>query len=109
MSKTIAVVGATGAQGGSVTRAFLKLDGWKVRAITRNTSSDGAKKLASEGAEVVAANSDDEASLVKAFEVRATYLSRHNLYLTPSGGHCHLRRHQFLGVSVYWEHSDPVR
>ncbi|KAJ4348070.1 uncharacterized protein N0V89_009442 [Didymosphaeria variabile] len=68
MSKTIAVVGATGAQGGSVARAFLKLDGWKVRAITRNTGSDNAKKLASEGAEVVSANADDEASLLKAFE-----------------------------------------
>ncbi|KAF2443614.1 NAD(P)-binding protein [Karstenula rhodostoma CBS 690.94] len=68
MSKTIAIVGATGAQGGSVARAFLKLDGWKVRAITRNTGSDNAKKLASEGAEVVSANTDDEASLVKAFE-----------------------------------------
>ncbi|KAJ4287573.1 hypothetical protein N0V90_012276 [Kalmusia sp. IMI 367209] len=68
MSKTIAVVGATGAQGGSVARAFLKLDGWKVRAITRNASSDNAKALASQGAEVVSANADDEASLVKAFE-----------------------------------------
>lgn len=70
MSKLIAVVGATGAQGGSVVRQFLKLDGWKVRAITRNASSDSAKALASEGAEVVSANSDDEASMVKAFEVQ---------------------------------------
>lgn len=69
MTKTIAVIGATGAQGGSVARAFLKLDGWKVRAITRNTTGEKAKALASEGAEVVSANTDDESSLVKAFEV----------------------------------------
>ncbi|KAF1965844.1 NAD(P)-binding protein [Bimuria novae-zelandiae CBS 107.79] len=68
MSKTIAVIGATGSQGGSVARTFLKLAGWKVRAITRNTDSDKAKALASEGAEIISANVDDESSLVKAFE-----------------------------------------
>ena len=50
-------------------REFLKLDGWKVRAITRNVDSEKAKALASQGAEVVSANIDDEDSLVKAFEV----------------------------------------
>lgn len=70
MSKIIAVIGATGAQGGSVAEQFLQLDGWQVRAITRNADSDKAKALASKGAEVVTADCWDEASLIKAFEVR---------------------------------------
>jgi uncharacterized protein YbjT (DUF2867 family) len=68
MSKIIAVHGATGMQGGSVVKSLLKSE-WKVRAITRNISSDSAKALAAEGVEVVAANFDDEASLAKAYEV----------------------------------------
>jgi len=69
MVKTIAVLGATGTQGGGVVKVLLKSGDWKVRAITRNTGSDKAKALASSGAEVVAANTDDIDSLVKAFEV----------------------------------------
>ena len=68
MAKTIAVTGATGTQGGAVARALLEA-GWKVRGITRKTDSDAAKKLASQGAEVVSASFDDQASLEKAFEV----------------------------------------
>jgi uncharacterized protein YbjT (DUF2867 family) len=41
--------------------------GFACRAITRNTRSDGAKALAAKGAEVVAADLDDETSLTKAF------------------------------------------
>jgi uncharacterized protein YbjT (DUF2867 family) len=68
--KVIAVVGATGAQGGGVVRAILadKDSGFTARAITRNVNSDKAKALAASGAEVVAANVDDEASLRRAFE-----------------------------------------
>lgn len=69
MTKLIAIVGASGAQGGGVANILLKTPGWKVRAITRNSSSDKAKDLAARGAEVVQANLDDEESLVKAFEV----------------------------------------
>ena len=43
---TIAVFGATGAQGGSVVRQLLKNPEWKVRGITRNVHSPAAKKLA---------------------------------------------------------------
>jgi NAD(P)-dependent dehydrogenase (short-subunit alcohol dehydrogenase family) len=67
--KIIAVTGATGSQGGGVVNVMKKVAGWKVRAITRNVESDAAKKLASEGIEVVSASFDDEDSLVKAFEV----------------------------------------
>ena len=68
--KVIAVVGATGAQGGGVVRAILadKSSGFAARAITRNVNSDKAKALAASGAEVVAANVDDEASVRRAFE-----------------------------------------
>src|SRR4051794_1754434 len=63
--KTIAVFGATGAQGGGLVRAILDdpNGGFSVRAITRDVNSDKAKELARLGAEVVAANVDDEASL----------------------------------------------
>jgi len=59
MSKqTITVFGATGQQGGSVVDAIfadpeLKAK-WNVRAVTRDTTKDAAKKLAEQGAEVVA-------------------------------------------------------
>lgn len=66
MSKLIAVLGSTGQQGGAVAQACLKA-GWKVRAITRDVNK--GKALAEQSAEVVAANLDDEASLLKAFEV----------------------------------------
>jgi uncharacterized protein YbjT (DUF2867 family) len=68
--KVIAVVGATGAQGGGLVRAILadKDSRFMARAITRNVNSDKAKALAASGAEVAAANVDDEASLRRAFE-----------------------------------------
>jgi uncharacterized protein YbjT (DUF2867 family) len=68
--KVIAVVGATGAQGGSLARAILEDQGggYSVRAITRNPESDKAKALAALGAEVVKANMDDKPSLERAFE-----------------------------------------
>ncbi|MCJ1314145.1 hypothetical protein MMC25_007825 [Agyrium rufum] len=67
MAKTIAVVGSTGGQGGSVVTAMLKA-GWNVRGLTRSTNGKGAEALKARGVEVVAANLDDEASLTKAFE-----------------------------------------
>lgn len=65
----IAVAGATGAQGGGLARAILAdpSGGFAVRALTRDPSSDKAKALAAAGAEVVAANIDDLASVKKAF------------------------------------------
>ncbi|MEO8451829.1 MAG: NmrA/HSCARG family protein [Gemmatimonadota bacterium] len=67
--KTIAIIGATGAQGGGLARAILAdQDGpFKARVLTRSPGSDKAKALAALGAEVVAANVDDEASLRRAF------------------------------------------
>jgi uncharacterized protein YbjT (DUF2867 family) len=67
--KLIAVTGATGAQGGGLVRAILNdpNGGFAVRAITRDPNSDKARALAALGAEVVAGDVDDEASLQRAF------------------------------------------
>lgn len=67
--KLIAVVGATGAQGGGLVRAILNdKHGWfTARAITRDVQSEKAKGLAALGAEVVAADLDSPESLRKAF------------------------------------------
>lgn len=68
--KIIAVVGATGSQGGGLARAILAdPDGpFALRAITRDANSPKAKEFAAAGAEVVEADLDDEASLRKAFD-----------------------------------------
>jgi uncharacterized protein YbjT (DUF2867 family) len=67
--KIIAVVGATGSQGGGLARAILDDANSKfaVRALTRNPDSDAARRLAAQGAEVVEADIADETSLTKAF------------------------------------------
>jgi uncharacterized protein YbjT (DUF2867 family) len=67
--KVIAVVGATGAQGGGLARAILadESGGFAVRALTRDPSSEPARALARLGAEVVRADLDDPASLVEGF------------------------------------------
>jgi uncharacterized protein YbjT (DUF2867 family) len=68
--KIIAVVGATGAQGGGLVRAILAdpAGGYAARAITRDVDSEKARALAQAGAEVVAADVDDEASLTRALQ-----------------------------------------
>ena len=85
--KIIAVIGATGAQGGGLVRAILgdPEGGFAARAITRNPGSDNARALADLGAEVVRADLDDEASLGRAFE--GAY-----------GAYC---------VTNFWEHFSP--
>ena len=87
--KVIAVVGATGAQGGGLVRAILndKNGSFTARAITRNASSDKAKALADAGAEVVTADLDDVKSLKKAFE-------------GAHGAYC---------VTNFWEHFKPEK
>lgn len=63
----ITVFGATGNQGGSVVRSLLQNPAFRVRALTRNPSSDAAKKLADAGAEVVGANGFSSEDMGKAF------------------------------------------
>jgi uncharacterized protein YbjT (DUF2867 family) len=65
----IAVVGATGAQGGGLVRAIMRdtAGPFTARALTRDVKSDKARALAALGAEVVAADIDDPESLNRAF------------------------------------------
>lgn len=68
--KVIAVVGATGSQGGGLARAILAdpAHRFALRALTRTAQSGNAQRLAAAGAEVVEADLDDEASMVTAFD-----------------------------------------
>jgi uncharacterized protein YbjT (DUF2867 family) len=87
--KTIAVVGATGAQGGGLVRAILADSNgeFAARALTRDVSSAKAKELARLGAEVVAANVDDVDSLRRAFQA-------------AHGAFC---------VTFFWDHFSPEK
>jgi len=87
--KIIAVVGATGAQGGGLVRAILNdpSGGFTARAITRDVNSDKARALAALGAEVVPGDVDDEASLHRAFS--GAY-----------GAYC---------VTFFWAHFSPEK
>jgi len=70
--KVLVVFGATGGQGGSVVRSILgdsKLkETWTVRGITRDVSKPSAKALEELGAETVAANLNDAATLKSALK-----------------------------------------
>ena len=70
MSRVIAVVGATGAQGGGLVQAILNDPAREFvpRALTRKPDSEAARRLADAGAEVVRADMDDQASLTQAFQ-----------------------------------------
>ena len=87
--KIIAIVGATGAQGGGLVRAILgdPNGGFTARAITRDVNSEKAKALAKLGAEVVAADVDDLESLKRAFQ-------------SAYGAYC---------VTFYWAHFSPEK
>ena len=67
--KVIAVVGSTGAQGGSLVEAILSDPdgGFAARAITRDPTSAKARAIAAKGGEIVQADLDDVESLKKAF------------------------------------------
>ena len=87
--KIIAVVGATGAQGGGLVRA-IQNDArreFRARAITRDINSPGSRQLAALGAEVVAGDVDDQESLKRAFE--GAY-----------GAYC---------VTFFWAHFSPEK
>jgi uncharacterized protein YbjT (DUF2867 family) len=88
-NKIIAVVGATGAQGGGLVQAIVNDpgSGMKVRALTRNTQSEKAKALTGMGVEVTQADLDDLESLKRAFA--GAY-----------GAFC---------VTNYWEHLSPEK
>lgn len=87
--KIIAVMGATGAQGGGLVRAILKDKSglFAARALTRDVKSDKARTLADQGAEVVAADLDDLESLKRAFA-------------GAHGAYC---------VTFFWAHFSPEK
>src|SRR4051794_3929282 len=64
----ILVLGATGAQGGSVARALLSRGRFDVRVLTRKPDSPAAQQLRALGAEIVQGDLDDRASLQRALE-----------------------------------------
>lgn len=64
--RTILVTGATGAQGGSVARALIKQNIFRVRILTRNESSPRAVALQDAGAELAVGDFDDVESLYTA-------------------------------------------
>lgn len=64
------IVGATGGQGGSVVDALKRSGDYKIRCLTRNKTSPGAKALSTEGLEVMEADLNNKESLEKAFNVR---------------------------------------
>lgn len=68
-SRVVAVVGATGRQGGGLVRSIAADPGggFTVRAVTRDAGTPRAKELAALGAEVVAADLDDPGSVEAAF------------------------------------------
>jgi uncharacterized protein YbjT (DUF2867 family) len=87
--KIIAVMGATGGQGGGLVRA-IQADAaglFRARAITRSAGSEKAKAIAKTGAEVVAADADDIESLKKAFA-------------GADAAYC---------VTFFWEHFSPEK
>jgi len=64
--KVILITGATGKQGGATLRHLAKRGGFKLRALTRKPDGDAAKAVAALGAEVVAGDLNDAASLERA-------------------------------------------
>ena len=101
--KTIAVIGVTGIQvslllssaaykgprwysrlfyqGASVARTFLKLPGWKVRGITRDTKKEAAEEMTAQGVELVRADLDDQASLLEAFRGASAIFANTDFFL----------------------------
>lgn len=67
MVSKVAVLGATGQQGGAVAKALLKQDGVQIVALTRNPESDKAKALARQGMTVKKADLNDVDSLKASF------------------------------------------
>lgn len=82
--KIILVTGATGAQGGSVTKALLAENKFAVRILTRNANTEKVKAIKELGAEVVTGDMNDIESL--------------RLAMKDCYG--------VFGVTNFWEHFD---
>ncbi|WP_457152582.1 NmrA/HSCARG family protein [Mesorhizobium sp. P5_C1] len=77
--RNILVTGATGQQGGAVARALLSR-GHRVKALTRKPDSEAARQLALSGAEIVAGDLADAASVVRAAKDVETMFLMGNSY-----------------------------
>jgi uncharacterized protein YbjT (DUF2867 family) len=67
MSKQVVLItGATGRQGGATLRHLARRGGFQLRAFTRKPEGEPARALAALGAEIVAGDLDDAASIEKA-------------------------------------------
>lgn len=92
MEKIVLVTGATGQQGGATARHMLAA-GWRVRALVRDLQSPAAQALAVAGAELVAGDMTEPASLDAAtkgvygvFSVQPAAASPHfNRHEVPMG------------------------
>lgn len=82
--KIIAVTGATGQQGNAVALRLLA-DGWKVRALTRDTTKPAARALASKGAEIVPGDMENRSQLEAAFHGAYGVFSVQNFWLPNVG------------------------
>jgi uncharacterized protein YbjT (DUF2867 family) len=83
-NKIIAITGATGQQGGAVTRKLLA-EGWQVRALTRDINKPAAQELKALGAELVAGDMDNRAELDAAFKGTYGVFSVQNFWLPTVG------------------------
>ena len=85
-TKTIAVIGATGATAGGLARAILSdpEGGYNCRAITRDPESAAARALSDQGATVVRADLDDYDSLARAFDGAYGVFCMTNYFVTSS-------------------------
>jgi uncharacterized protein YbjT (DUF2867 family) len=80
--RVVVVTGATGHQGGAVARHLLSERGFRVRALTRNPAKPRARALAEQGAEVVAGDLDDRASLARPLDGAYAVFSVQNFWET---------------------------
>src|SRR5262245_23967342 len=64
--RVVLITGATGRQGGATLRHLARRGGFKLRAMTRKPDGDAAKAVAALGAEVIAGDLNDAASLERA-------------------------------------------
>ncbi len=89
--KIILVTGATGQQGGAVTRHLLK-KGWKVRALVRDPNNSAAKALAMQGVELIKGDLNDQASIENALKGAYGVYSVQNFWRPDVGKEGELRQ-----------------
>ncbi|MEH2270147.1 MAG: NmrA family NAD(P)-binding protein [Nostoc sp.] len=105
--KIILVTGATGNQGGAVARHLLKRGNFKVRAFVRDPNKSAAHALQQAGAELVAGDFRDRASLDRALQ-GAPDPNRDGVYIGVEEGGIYISHNQgetwdSLNEGLYWD------